>query len=231
MTTHNKIFTAIAATGLSLSASAATTSVSTVADLIAAVSGASDGDEIVVMASGSPYNFASTDGDANGHLSVTTTGHLYARVRITLRGSTGNPDDVVLVGNANRILYLAQAGNSISNLTFRSGDCTGYEIREDAPKDQLRGGAICSVASQDSTTVIQSCVFESCRSAKGGGACGIVTANDAYCGKYIDCTFADNETGGSGGAIYNAYSIQGCTFSNGDRPLDFHRELASGQRQ
>lgn len=206
MTTYNKIFTALVATGFSLSASAATTSVSTVADLIAAVQGASDGDEIVVMDSGSPYEFSTGQKDV--------VAHLYARVRITLRGSTGNPDDVVLVGNANRILYLAQAGNSISNLTFRSGDCTGYEIREDAPKDQLRGGAICSVASQDSTTIIQKCVFKSCRSAKGGGACGIVTANDAYCGKYIDCTFADNETGGSGGAIYNAYSIQGCTFSN-----------------
>ena len=58
MTTHNKIFTAIAATGLSLFASAATTSVSTVSDLIAAVQGASDGDEIVVMDSGSPYEFS-----------------------------------------------------------------------------------------------------------------------------------------------------------------------------
>ena len=206
MTTYNKIFTAIAVAGLSLFARAATTSVSTVSELIAAVQGASDGDEIVVMDSGSPYEFSAGQKDV--------VAHLYARVRITLRGSTGNPDHVVLVGNANRILYLAQTGNSISNLTFKSGDCTGYEIREYAPKDQLRGGAICSVASQDSTTVIQSCVFESCRSAKGGGACGIVTANDAYCGKYIDCTFSDCTTAGSGGAIYNAYSIQGCTFSN-----------------
>ena len=194
MTNHNKIFTAIAATGLSLSASAATTSVSTVGDLIDAVSSASAGDEIVVMASGSPYKFAETDGDANGHLS--------AAAKITLRGSTGNPDDVVLVGNGNRILYLTQKGNSISNLTFRSGNATG------------RGGAILSNKNDDSTTVIQKCVFESCSSSAGGGACGTSTANNAYCGKYIDCTFSDCTTAGSGGAIYNAYSIQGCKFRN-----------------
>ena len=206
MTTHNKIFTAIAATGFSLFASAATTSVSTVADLIAAVQGASDGDEIVVMDSGSPYEFSTGQKDV--------VGHLYARVRITLRGSTGNPDDVVLVGNANRILYLAQTGNSISNLTFISGDCTGYEERNDDPKDKLRGGAICSAKDTDSTTIIQKCVFKSCRSTNGGGACGTYKSSNVYFGKFIDCMFADNATSASGGAICNAYSVQGCTFVN-----------------
>ena len=196
MTTYYKIFMAIAAVGLSLFARAATTSVESVAELIAAVSGASDGDEIVVMASGSPYNFASTDGDANGHLSVTTT------AKITLRGSTDDPSEVVLVGNANRILYLASKGNSISNLTFRSGNATG------------RGGAICSANNPDFTTVIQNCVFESCHSTNGGGACGSATASNACFGNYIDCTFSDNSSDASGGAIQSAYTIHGCTFGN-----------------
>ncbi len=199
MTTCNKIFTALVATGFSLSASAATKSVSTVAELITAVSGASAGDEIVVMASGSPYEFESTDGDGYGHL--------YAGVRITLRGSTDDPDDVVLIGNANRILYLTQAGNAVSNLTFRSGNVSG------------RGGAICSGKSADDATVIQNCVFKSCSSTEGGGACGI-SASKGYCGQFIDCTFSGNETVGSGGAIFNAYSIQGCTFRNNSATSD-----------
>ena len=99
MTTYNKLFTAIAAAGFSLFASAATTSVSTVADLIAAVSGASAGDEIVVMASGSPYEFSAGQKDV--------VAHLYARMRITLRGSTGNPDDVVLVNLIDRLVWPA----------------------------------------------------------------------------------------------------------------------------
>ena len=95
-------FAAVLSAGLSFSALAATTNVATVAELIGAVQNASAGDEIVVKASGSPYEFSSDQKDV--------VGHLYARVRITLRGETGNPDDVVLVGNANRILYLSEKG-------------------------------------------------------------------------------------------------------------------------
>ena len=105
-------FVAVLAAGLSFSAHAATTNVATVAELIAAVQNASPNDEIVVMASGSPYAFLSDQKDV--------VGHLYARVSITLRGETGNPEDVVLVGNANRILYLLKVGNTIRDLTFRN---------------------------------------------------------------------------------------------------------------
>lgn len=159
-------FAAVLTAGFSFAAFAATTNVATVADLIDAVQNASAGDEIVVKASGSPYEFSSDQKDI--------VGHLYARVSITLRGETGNPDDVVLVGNANRILYLSEKGNTISGLTFRNGDCSAYEIRSVEPYDQARGGAILLRAggsASDSTTEIRNCRFESCKSKRGGGAC------------------------------------------------------------
>lgn len=191
---------------VSASISAAPKEVSSVAELMSAVNSASPNDEIVVKASGSPYAFASSDFD--------TVAHLYAKVRITLRGETGNPDDVILVGNANRILYLSQDGNTIRDLTFKNGDCRNYSTRKEDPKDQLRGGAICSPKAQDSATVISNCVFDSCMASTGGGACGTVSLNNVYFGKYMECVFKDNITSsGSGGAVYQGYSFDKCVFS------------------
>ena len=191
---------------VSATVGAAPKEVSSVEELMSAVNNASANDEIVVKASGSPYEFASSDFD--------TVAHLYAKVRITLRGETGNPDDVILVGNANRILYLSQDGNTIRDLTFKNGDCRNYSTRTEDPKDQLRGGAVCSPKAQDSTTVISNCVFDSCRASAGGGACGTVSLNNVYFGKYQDCVFKDNMTSsGSGGAVYQGYSFDKCVFS------------------
>jgi hypothetical protein len=192
---------------LSLPILAATTKVATVADLISAVQNAKNTDEIVIMASGSPYEFTSDQKDL--------VAHLYARVTIILRGETGNPEDVVLVGNQNRILYLTINGNTIRDLTFKNGDCSGYTARGDAePYDQLRGGAICLKSDNDSTTVISNCVFLSCRSKSGGGACGTYSLNKTG-GKYYDCLFDGNATlSTGGGALYRAKLVNGCTFRN-----------------
>ncbi len=199
-------FAAALTAGLSVSALAATTNVATVADLIGAVRDATSGTEIVVMASGSPYVFAADD--------VDVVGHLYARARITLRGETGDPADVVLVGNANRILYLAGTGNTISGLTFRNGDCTGYAKRDEEPYDQMRGGAICLRGYNDPTTEIRDCVFQSCRSNQGGGACANYSTAGTG-GKYDNCVFDGNSTQtAGGGAVFRAASIRNCTFRN-----------------
>ena len=200
-------FVAVMTAGLSFSALAATVNVATVADLINAVQNASAGDEIVVKASGSPYLFSSDQKDI--------VGHLYARVRITLRGETGNPDDVVLVGNANRILYLSTTGNTIQGLTFRNGDCSAYEVRgAEEPYDQMRGGAICIRTINDTTTEIRNCVFQSCKSNRGGGACANY-GSTTLGGKYYNCVFDGNSTlTTGGGAVYRAVSASNCTFKN-----------------
>ena len=177
--------------------------VDTVAGLRQAVAEATSGAEIVLRASGSPYEFAETDFD--------TVGHLYARVRIVLRGETDDPSDVVLVGNRNRILYLADSNNRIRNLTFRDGDCTGYSTRSEEPYDQVRGGAI-AMRKEDASTVISNCVFQGCKSKSGGGACGAYKANDTYAGVYQKCIFIGNETAGSGGALYYAHTVDDCRF-------------------
>lgn len=193
------------AAGLSFAALAAPTEVSTVAGLIAAVQNASANDEIVVMASGSPYEFSSDQKDV--------VAHLYAKVKITLRGETGNPDDVVLVGNANRILYLAQSGNAIRDLTFRNGDCSEYEKRSEEPYDQMRGGAIHFRKSSDST-LVSNCVFRSCKSQQGGGACAEYS-NSSTGGKFYDCVFDGNSTSTmGGGAVFRATSANNCIFRN-----------------
>ncbi len=202
-------FVAMLAAWLSLPALAATTNVTSVADLIGALQVAKNTDEIVVMASGSPYVFASDQADV--------VAHLYAKVKIRLRGETGNPADVVLRGNANRILYLKINDNSIRDLTFENGDCTGYTARGSAdgePYDSLRGGAICLYAYNDATTVISNCVFRSCKSKNGGGACGAYSAN-VIGGRYYDCVFDGNSTSSvGGGALYCAKSVNNCTFKN-----------------
>lgn len=206
-------FAAVLAAGLSFSALAATTNVATVAELIGAVQNAYAGDEIVVKASGSPYYFSSDQKDI--------VGHLYARVRITLRGETGNPADVVLVGNNNRILYLSERGNTISGLTFRDGDCSAYDIRgTEEPYDQARGGAILLRAggsANDSTTEIRNCRFESCKSKRGGGACANYS-NAGNGGNFQNCVFDGNSTLGEvssgGGAVFRGASMRSCTIKN-----------------
>ena len=202
-------FVAMLAAWLSLPALAATTNVTSVADLIGALQVAKNADEIVVMASGSPYEFTSEQKDI--------VAHLYAKVKISLRGETGNPADVVLRGNANRILYLTINDNSIRDLTFENGDCTGYTARGSAdgePYDSLRGGAICLYSHNDSLTVISNCVFRSCKSKNGGGACGVYSANVTG-GKYYDCVFDGNSTTSvGGGALYCGKSVNNCSFKN-----------------
>lgn len=202
----NKMSLAAAlAVGAAAACGAAVVEVSSKGALLEAVNNAKANDEIIIKASGSPYNFDQADFD--------TVAHLYAKVRITLRGETGNPADVVLVGNENRILYLSQDGNTIRDLTFKNGNCTKYQERAEDPKDYRRGGAICSPKAADQTTLISNCVFDSCMAYAGGGACGTVTLNNVYFGKYMRCVFGGNMTStGNGGAVYQAYSFRDCEF-------------------
>ena len=184
---------------ITASIGAATVEVSTKDELLFAVNNASADDEIVIKSSGSPYEFSSTDFD--------TYAHLYAKVKITLRGESGKPADVVLVGNNNRILYLSQTSNIIRDLTFRNGNATVYAQGKN-------GGVIVSAKAQDATSVISNCVFESSQAAIGG-ACACWTVNNSFFGKYIRCSFIDNSANGNGGgALHNAYSVENCIFRN-----------------
>ena len=94
----------IAVFGVWVSVAAQAVTVSTVAELKAALSGAKDGDEIVVSAVGSPYVLDET---------------LSTYKKITLRGDSSDPRAVVLDGNrtGNRGIYLAAEGCTVQSLT------------------------------------------------------------------------------------------------------------------
>ncbi len=81
--------------------------------LAAAVADAIDGQDIVLLAEGSPYS---------------VTAETAIRRGVTVRGSTGNPDDVVYrrsSGNA-RLLRVANAGALIHSLTLADGKLGDY---------------------------------------------------------------------------------------------------------
>ena len=115
MTTRN----AAALAAIILAASASAVTVSSVQELQAALA-ASSGAEIVISAGETPPKVY----DLSTAACMSRVGHLYAGVKVTLRGSSGNPADVVLVGSTNRILYCQAKNNTIRDLTFKNGDCT-----------------------------------------------------------------------------------------------------------
>lgn len=188
--------------------------VSSVDALTNALANATAGTEIVLSQEGSPYDLSS--------VCMSRAGHLIANVRITLRGVTGDPADVVLQGSTNRILYLAALGNSISNITFRGGTCTNNVANySDAPLEYKRGGAICFSQYHD-TSIVSNCVFEG-NSATEGGAVGhnynMNSGATMWGGSCYDCVFTNNVAGG-GGAAYNIYEMGKCKF--------FDNRLVSG---
>lgn len=185
------LFSAIAA---ALSAHAVT--VNSVSALQSEIANATNGKEIIIAAG--TYNLA----DATA---MNAEGHLYVTKRITLRGATGNPTDVVLVGSGNRILFMANGttGSSISGITFTKGS-----------RSTGRGGAINFRASNDATTV-SNCVFEGNQAVDGGAVADYYTYNAAGSnrgGIVSDCLFTNNTATTSGGAGYNISLFQRCTF-------------------
>ena len=171
--------------------------VNSVAALQGEIASATVGKEIVIAAG--TYNLAD-------ETAMNAEGHLYVAIKkITLRGATGNPADVVLVGSDNRILFMANgtSGCSISGITFKNG----Y-------RSSGRGGAINFRGSNDETTV-SNCVFVGNKAVDGGAVADYYTYNAAGSnrgGIFVDCLFTNNTATGTGGAGYNISLFQRCTF-------------------
>ena len=195
------LFSAIAA---ALSAHAVT--VNSVSALQNEIANATNGKEIIIAAG--TYNLA--DGTA-----MHAVGHLYSEVKITLRGATGDPKDVVLVGSGNRILYLKTGGNTIRDITFKNGDCSGNTASNVSPEENLQGGAICLRGNTDAT-VVSNCIFDGNTAKQGGAVANYYTYNSStlrYAGNFIDCIFTNNTATSAGGAGYNLGSCTRCTFA------------------
>ncbi len=203
--------------------------VSTVAELVAALEGASTDDEIVIAANAEPYDLSAA--------SMSRAGHLIANKRITLCGATGDPRDVVLQASGNRILYLNAAGCTISGITFKGGDCTGNTDSSSSPLENRRGGAICFGGTTKDPASISSCVFTGNRASSGGAVSSYYVANldyERWAGQFFDCVFTNNvAVGGQGGAAYNIGLAHGCTFIDnhveGTPANEYQGYLQSGQ--
>lgn len=197
--------TLIATFALIATLAARAVEVSSVAELVSELESATADKEIVIASKAEPYDLSS--------VCMSRAGHLIANVRITLRGATGDPADVVLQGSTNRILYLAASGNSIRNITFKGGTCTNNVTNySEAPLEYKRGGAICFSKWHDST-VVSNCVFVG-NSAQDGGAVAnnynINKGDEQWGGRCLDCVFTNNVATTAGGAAYNVHRLVGC---------------------
>ena len=201
--------------------------VSNVHELISAISSQPGYDTIVISRDGSPY-------DLGEQPSMSNLGHLVAEKGITIKGQTGDPDDVVLVGTTNRILYVKAAGCKIEGLTFKNGDCTkvikgavttsslvwGGAIFLGLASNEckiancfftnnaaFRGGALACARANDPTTIISGCRFVGNTAEENGGG--------AYNGgRMFNCLFTDNVAAKYGGGLYNGNLTQGTSARN-----------------
>ncbi len=124
------------------------------------------------------------------------------RDRLTLRGASGNPDDVVVDGQgAGSMIYHTDPTTNvtISHLSFLNGVAAG-------------GGAI-RIQSADNLT-ISDCVFANNHAVLGGA----IYFHSLKVSQQVirDCRFHDNESEDTGGAVYafaSDFHISGCTFT------------------
>lgn len=209
MSIRSQVVVACAVAALIAECPAATIEVDSVESLVSTLASVNNNTtEILLKKSGSPYNLGTVE-------SMSRVGHLYTVRPVSFRGETGNPEDVVLVGTTNRILYLGSDGNlTISGITFKNGDCRNNVIeKNNAPYDLQDGGAIC-LRGDKSPAVISNCVFVGNKAASHGGAIGnyYSLVSGRYAGTFIDCVFSNNLSLASGGAVRSTEKLIRCTF-------------------
>ena len=170
--------------------------------LSAALTVAQNGDTITLLPSGSPY--------------VTTTGWSLTGKRLIIRGSTGNPAQVVLDGGGvATVLTISGAavdGTSIQHLTVRNGR---------GPTVSNGSGAGIYVHDSDPWVEIYNCIIrDNLVPAIDGNGAGITALNASI--SVLNTRFENNSVGsagstGDGGAFYlnhgSAY-ILNCVFHN-----------------
>jgi len=181
--------------------------VSTVPELIDAVANAATGDEIV-LAKGT-YDLSTVP-------CMSRVGHLYSDKKISFRGATGDPDDVVVLGSTNRILYASSTeAFTIRDLTFKNGNCTGNTKTSVSPEDECDGGAIC-FRGMNTAAVVSNCVFVGNSAAGTGGAVGTYFSinRNSHAGHFFDCVFSNNTSAAYGGAIRCPIELVKCVFKN-----------------
>lgn len=189
----------------SLQLTAETVEISTVEALISASASASK--DYVLMKSGSPYVLPTSTERAHKALWAT----------FRLRGETGDPKDVQIVGNGNTIFYLGSASNVISGITFTNGYAS---ILTPTLATKMPGGALTIRTTDARGTVVSNCIFACNRSSNGGAVCFQGAVDDVV---FDSCTFVGNVATNSGGAVWvggasatslsqSCGTLRGCTF-------------------
>ena len=183
--------------------------VSNVQELQNAIRTASDFETIVVTKKGSPYVLSELP-------CMHTNGYLYVTNSITIRGETGNPNEVVIGGEyeyydeniTNRIFYIKAQGCKIDGLSIRNGNCTTNEYHKYGG-GVYRGGAI-YLALSTNECLISNCNFFN-NEAQSGGAIACSRRDDDST-TISGCVFNGNHANENGGAIYNGGTIDNCKF-------------------
>ena len=126
--------------------------------------------------------------------------------KVTIRGETDDPKDVVLDGTGanTRLIYISGANAGVMNVTIRGGRFTGDEC---ARYNYRNGGGVV-FASEGA--FVSNCIFTACYSERAGGAAS--GPYNTHRGRVIDCLLFGNSTGAvGGGAIANCAFVSGCT--------------------
>ena len=177
--------------------------VSNVLELIDAVTTGRQGDTIIVSEVGSPYRL-------DEQPCMNRVGHLYITNGLSLRGRTGRPEDVVLVGSTNRLIYINAPGCKISSMMLVGGNCINNMNTTNKPKDTLCGGGIyLGLASNECR--IANCIFTNNTAFRGGAIAALKSSDNTS--TIVGCKFFGNKAMSHGGAIYNGSRVYGALFS------------------
>ena len=180
--------------------------VSNVLELIDAVATGRQGDTIIVSEVGSPYHL-------DEQPCMSRVGYLYLTNGLSIRGGTGRPEDVVLVGTSNRLIYVNAPGCKISGMTLIGGNCVNNVSTTNNPKDSLWGGGI-YLGLVSNECRIANCIFTN-NTAVRGGAIAALKALDKT-SSIVGCRFLGNNALSYGGAIYNGGMTYGGLFSGNE---------------
>lgn len=178
-----------------------TIKVTNVSELVSALQTASHGNTILLTKIGSPYNLSEVP-----HMS--DYGHLVVTKSVTLKGETGDRNDITLRGADNRILYIKSKGCKIEGIKFQGGNCVTNEY--EAPSSSYHWGGAIYLGSATNECSITNCAFLY-NQAVNGGAIAIMTTSDVST-VISDCEFSGNTATLNGGAILRGGIIENCKF-------------------
>lgn len=121
---------------------------------------------------------------------------------VTIRGATGNPEDVVLDGKGLcRVMSVNNETSKVRDLTINGG----YVAGDIAAYNYRTGGGVLFASAGS----VSNCIFSSCYASRGGGA--VSGPFNTKRGYVYDCRFYGNTSGTAGGAIRCCTLVSGCT--------------------